>query len=136
MTAATPNRAPAMRCGRNVVYAHWDRLAKAVRELFPHKTAHHLSDLAGLRLRAAEYFLSRKTGLSAPALVALLQSEEGLPVLEALMGDARPAWWRRLRAAIARERVQTEIAALEREMQAIDDDLSRERKPRSSGRVK
>jgi len=125
MTAAlATNRGPATRCGTQSLRGHWDRVAQTVRELFPHKTAYHLSELTGLRLRAAEYFLSRKTGLSSDALVSLLQSEQGIDALAALMGDARPGWWRRLKAAAMRERVQREIEDLERELKAIDDDYA------------
>ena len=124
MSALAANRGSAMRCGTQSLRGHWDRVAQTVRELFPHKTAYHLSELTGLRLRAAEYFLSRKTGLSSDALVSLLQSEQGIDALAALMGDARPGWWRRLKAAAMRERVQREIEDLERELKAIDDDYA------------
>src|ERR1700726_3754560 len=41
---------------------------------------------AGTKVRACEYWLSRKTAMSADALAALLRSDAGLEVLEAVIG--------------------------------------------------
>jgi len=119
MSLAFANQGAAKRCGNQPSFDHWGRLAKAVREIFPSKTAWHLSDISGLRLRACEYFLSRKTSLSGDAIVTLLRSKEGLRVLEALMGDARPEWWASLQKGIQKERYEREIEQIRKRMEAL-----------------
>lgn len=127
MSSILANPAHAARFGkREMLCGHWDRLADAVRIIFPIKTAPNMAATTRLSVRACEYFLSRRTGLSPNAVVALLQSEDGLTFLAALMGDAKPPWWKRLKQAARKEIVQREIEDLEKEMQAIDDDYAAE----------
>lgn len=124
MSAITAN--PADDSARNplrqksILCSHWDRLAEAVRTIFPAKTAANMASLTGLQMRACEYFLSRKTSLSSDAVVAFLQSEEGLIALEALMGDARPEWWKALKRAIEIEKIKAEKAALQKRLDALE----------------
>lgn len=120
MSLAYANEATATHCGSEVLQGSWDRLAQAIRELFPHKTAQHLSHFAGIKTRAAEYFLSRKTSLSGDAYVSLLHSEHGFYVLRALMGDARPTWWRDLKAAAELEQIKRERDALNARIEAME----------------
>jgi len=125
MSALAANPAHATRFGKRETYCgHWDRIHTAITGIFPVKTAANMSAVTGLTPRACEYFLSRRTGLSSDAIVALLASEDGLTYLTALMGDARPAWWKRLKRTARREIVQREIEDLERELKAIDDDYA------------
>lgn len=65
------------------------------RDLFPSKTALHLVEITGYSPRAVEYWLCGKTRLPADALASLLHSEWGREFLEAVMDNARPAWWMR-----------------------------------------
>lgn len=119
MSLVFANQGTAKHCGGTSILGHWERLAKTVREIFPSKTAWELSNISGLKLRACEYFLSRKTSLSGDAIVTLLRSNEGLRVLEAVMGDARPDWWTSLQKAIEKERCEREIERLRRRMEAL-----------------
>lgn len=84
-----------------------EAVSAVARSLWPVKTAQNLSSRAGVTHRAAEFWLSQNTGMSADALAELLRSDAGLPILEAIMGGARPSWWPTFRAA-------TTIDALER----------------------
>ncbi|SRR5581483_7677631 len=68
--------------------------ATIFRRIWPHGTAAELAARAGVSIRAAEYWLARRSNLSADALAALLRSDAGLDVLSAAIGEARPAWWR------------------------------------------
>lgn len=70
-----------------------DAVALVFRALWPVKTNIELSSRAGVSVRAAEYWLARRGNISADALAALLRSDAGLHVLEALIGTDRPVWW-------------------------------------------
>lgn len=130
VTAGIANRVPATRFGkRETLCGHFDRLAHTMRIIFPVKTAPNMAAATGLSVRACEYFLSRRTGLSSAAVVGLLRTEHGLAILEALMGDARPAWWKKLKRSARREIVQREIEDLERELKGIDDDYAAQAPP-------
>jgi hypothetical protein len=124
MTDAVATQMTAKRFGkREVLCGHWDRLADAVRKLFSTKPAPNMAAVTGLSVRACEYFLSRKTGLSSDAVVALLHTEGGLVVLEALMGPARPTWWKAFKRAAAREQMKAEIADLQKRIDALNGEL-------------
>jgi hypothetical protein len=70
-----------------------DAVSEVARRLWPVKTARHLAARAGTTHRAAEFWLSSQTGMSADALAELLRSDAGLDVLQALIGDVPPSWW-------------------------------------------
>src|SRR6185312_9810358 len=55
------------------------------RDVFPVKTAHHLADITGYSVRAAERWLSERVVIPADALAALLHSEWGKDFLAAVM---------------------------------------------------
>lgn len=59
----------------------------------PRSTYKNLASDAGVSPRSIEYW-SGKRGLSSDALANLIRSEEGFKVLETIMGDAQPKWWR------------------------------------------
>jgi|SRR5580765_542988 len=114
MSLMCANQGAAKRCGRS----HWDRLADAVREIFPRKTALNLADISGLRPRSWEYFLSRKSSVTSDALVALLDTPHGPAILAALMGDSRERWWIEIKLRWDRERVEARLNEIDRQ---IDD---------------
>jgi hypothetical protein len=99
--------------------AHWDRLHNTIRELFPVKTSAYLAEATGLSQRAAEMNLREKRGLSSDALVALLDTDHGYDVLKALMGDSRRKWWKTLKRAAEREQMKSEIAELQKRIDAL-----------------
>lgn len=66
-------------------------------ELYPQKPTARIAVFAGVSVRAVEHWFYGKGDVSADALAALLRSEAGLHVLRAIMGDAKPKWWKRLR---------------------------------------
>lgn len=70
------------------------------RVLFPYKTAQYLAEITGRPPRTVEYWLS-KDRLPAEAIGALIQSEHGYQFVEAIVDAARPAWWRKVRRALA-----------------------------------
>ena len=74
-----------------------DAVIAAARALFKKKVAANLASRAGVCPRACEYWLSRKTDLSADALANLLRSDAGFEILERIMGNARPIWWQQFK---------------------------------------
>jgi hypothetical protein len=89
---------------------------RAVRGLWPAKTAAELSARTGAGERMCKYYLAERFALSADALAMLLRSEEGLQILEAAMGDACPSWWIDLKR-------QVRIADLQRRQRQLRQEL-------------
>ena len=105
-SARTENRAKtdtAISCGnrRRALRLNSTVMQKS-RDLFPVKTALHLSDLTGYSLRSCEYWLSGKVVIPADALAALIRSERGREFLAAVMADHAPRWWVLLKAFFKR----------------------------------
>ena len=80
------------------------------REVFPVKTALHLSDITGYSVRACERWLSERVVIPGDALASLIQSEWGREFLAAVMTDNTPRWWLQLKAWIG----AVDLAAAER----------------------
>lgn len=71
----------------------WARLAWVLRGIWPKKTAAHMATYTGLLTRSCESFLSRNSALNGEAVIALLRSEHGKEVLEAVMQDSGARWY-------------------------------------------
>jgi len=98
---------------------HWQRLASAVKDLFPRGTAKHLSHLSGLQVRACFNFLARRSSLHSDALVALLDTEHGPEILDALMGDSKERWWIEWKLHRDKEITRLRLEAIERQISEI-----------------
>lgn len=100
------------------------RLIEAVMRVaqskWPNKTAANLSSTAKVSTRAAEFWLQGKYDLSADALAELLRSEHGLDFLEAILGNARPVWWRLFKRRQKRAQLRDEIKRLQHEFDLAD----------------
>lgn len=122
--ADVANPGTATDCGsdRNVL-----RLTSAVmrvaQSLWPRKTAAELSMRSGTQVRACEYWLSRKTEMSADALAALLRSDAGLEFLEAVIGDARPVWWKHFARTIELSKLRKAQDESRRRLERLELDL-------------
>lgn len=120
MTVAFANPAAEPRFAKTQsLCGHWNRVHAVIRELFPVKTSAYLAEAAGISQRAAEINLREKRGLSSDALVALLDTDHGYDVLKALMGDSRRKWWKALKRAAEREQMKSEIAELQKRIDAL-----------------
>lgn len=110
------NRRRALRLNQSVM--------QKSRSVFPVKTAFHLADITGYSLRSCEYWLSEKAVIPSDALTALLHSEWGREFLAAVMSDATPRWWLRLKAWMA----SVDLAAAEikqrRKLRELLDDAT------------
>lgn len=75
--------------------AHLHRaLSKCLRTVFPRKTWAYLGELTGIEEGAAKHRLAGTRRYTAEEIAALLRSEHGIQFLVALMGEARPRWWK------------------------------------------
>lgn len=117
--AAGANKQTETRFGGSPDGSAWDGICALLRSIFPRKTAPHLAAVTGLNQRTCEYFLSRKTNLSADALMALIRSDHGLKVLEQMMGDAKPVWWSQFKQSIEREILQAQLAEVNKRLAAL-----------------
>ncbi len=88
----------------------------------PLKVPAELASRARVHPRTAERWLSLRTGMSDDALGALLQSDEGLIFLDAMMAQANPVpmWWQDFRAAVEREQINRQLSELRRQLKARD----------------
>jgi hypothetical protein len=97
-----------------------DSVMRVARSLWPRKTATELSIKSGASQRACEYWLARKFDMNADALAALLQSDDGFHFLEAIMGEARPAWWRMFKRRMKRAQTRKDFLALQKRQMELD----------------
>jgi hypothetical protein len=86
----------------------------------PRKTWGFLCDLLGVGERVAKHRIANTRAYTIEELQLMLQSEDGLAILETLMADAEPAWWAWLRKTMkladARRKqveIQQEVLLLE-----------------------
>ncbi|MBX3579970.1 MAG: hypothetical protein KF723_22430 [Rhizobiaceae bacterium] len=93
-----------------------DRLVRVARAIWPVKTDLELAARTGTSDRACRDLLARRGGMSLEAVARLLQSEEGLEFLMALLGDASPGWRRDLEVHID---ISLERFALEEQRRRI-----------------
>lgn len=88
---------------------------RVARSLWPTKTAAELRYRTGASQRTVENWLQLKTGISGPALSALIASEDGIAFIEATIiaqGNGLPVYWRRFKK-------RQETAALKRDARQI-----------------
>jgi hypothetical protein len=118
------NQATATDCGktRNALRLTAS-VMQAAQALWPRKTAAELSMRAGTGVRACEYWLSRRTEMSADALAELIRSDAGLEILEAIIGDARPVWWKHFARTIEMSRLRKAQDESRRRLERLELDL-------------
>lgn len=86
---------------------------RVAQSLWPLKTDMALSHRTGSSDRMCRYWLENRYSLSADHLVALLRSDEGLQILEGVMGNARPMWWRGFKRGVRRAELRRQQKALQ-----------------------
>lgn len=93
---------------------------RAAQTLWPRKTAAELSVRTGIKQRACEYWMERKSGMSAESLALLLRTDEGFQILEAIIGDAKPVWWKAFKKSVRRSELRRKQVELAKELEAIE----------------
>lgn len=92
-------------------------IVRVARALWPSKTEMELAVRTGASPRMCRYWLAQRYDLSADHLAALLRSDDGLKILEAIMGDAKPVWWKRFRRTVGMANLR---AAIEQQRKALE----------------
>jgi hypothetical protein len=94
-------------------------VARVARRLWPSKTARHLASRTRKTHRAAEDWLSLRTGMNADALADLLRSDAGLAVLEEIMGNCAspPSWWKPLHGDLRAAGIERRLDGLRAEIE-------------------
>lgn len=91
---------------------------RVAHSLWPAKPDRALSHKTGRSDRLCRYWLEEKYNLSANDLVALLRTDEGLQILNGIMGEAKPVWWRDFKRAVKRAELRRQQKLL---LKALDD---------------
>lgn len=69
------------------------KIINAIRASWPRKTAAHVAHFTGMEERTVKFWLAGETRMSVESIGALLRTEEGYAILEAIMADSDAAWW-------------------------------------------
>lgn len=97
---------------------------RAARTLWPAKASLELADRTGASERMCKYWLAEKYELSAEHLVRLLRSDEGFTILEAVMGDERPQWWRKFKRSAQLAALRKQQAEARKAIEQLELDLA------------
>lgn len=76
-----------------------EKIVNAIKACWPKKTSAHVAHLANVEERTVKFWLAGETRMSVDAVAALLRTEEGYAILEAIMGDCPAKWWAAMQAA-------------------------------------
>jgi len=104
-----------------------DKIVSVINAVWPRKTASHVAHFAGVEERTVRFWLAGQTRMSFEAVTALLRTDAGYEILEAVMGDSKVEWWvvtksaqsvRKSRKAIKKE--QERIAATRAQLDLLD----------------
>lgn len=117
-------------CTKSAIsFAAFDKFLKVIRAAWPQKTAAHVAHITGTSERTVQFWLAGSTRMSIDAVVALLRTEAGYEILNAVMGDdCKVEWWlvtqsaqdiRKSRKAIKRE--QERIAVTRAQLDLLDN---------------
>ncbi len=98
-------------------------LMRVARSLWPLKTDLALAERTGASDRMCRYWLASKYSLSADDVCDLLRSDDGLQFLEAIMGDAKPIWWKRMKASANRAALRRAQKVLQKQIDQMEMEL-------------
>jgi plasmid maintenance system antidote protein VapI len=69
------------------------KIINAIKACWPRKTAAHVAHLTEVEERTVRFWIAGETRMSVDAVAALLRTEEGYAVLEAIMTGCSAKWW-------------------------------------------
>lgn len=120
---ATRKSEPVVRFGGSTTgYVWMADLVAAAKGLWPKKTNAELAVRTGFSDRACEAWLSMRTNMSADAVVALLRSDDGFVFLSALVGPAKPKWWRGFKKRVRKAQLSDQLRELQLQLNLVDED--------------
>ena len=127
-TANSANRVGVVQFPRSEVgFTHLKQISRVLRAFWPVKTAANVAYLAGVSERSVKFWLAGETRMSLEHVIALLKTDAGFEILEAVLGDTKVEWWmvtraaqdvRKSRKAIKKE--QERIAATRAQLDLLD----------------
>jgi hypothetical protein len=91
----------------------------AIKAAWPIKTTAHVAHFTGTTERTVQFWLAGSTRMSVEAVTALLQTDEGYLILEAIMGDCKAEWWLTTKNAQALRVTRRQIADAQKRLDAI-----------------
>ncbi len=82
-------------CTKSAIsFAAFDKFLNVIRAAWPQKTAAHVAHVTGTTERTVQFWLAGSTRMSIDAVVALLRTDAGYDILNAVMGeDCKAEWW-------------------------------------------
>jgi hypothetical protein len=103
-------------------------IGAVLQAIWPLKRDMRLAAITGATDKTARNWLASqpRTAISGDAIAKLLRTEDGLQVLEAIMGDARPAWWRKVQRASRLANLRVTIAKQEQAIRQMELDFGDE----------
>lgn len=101
------------------LFAIFDKIVSVIKETWPKKTPQHVHHCTGVSERAVQFWLARETGLSLENVIALLRTEAGYGILDAIMGDSQVEWWITTKNAHELRITRRQIAEAQRRLDAI-----------------
>lgn len=105
------NRPPEARfAGTKPRFIAFEKIINVLRTMWPKKTAANVAYLTGVSERAVQFWLAGETRMSLENVVALLKTEAGYEILEAILGDdCKAEWWIVTRTAWDVRKMRKEI---------------------------
>lgn len=103
-------------------------IGAVLQAIWPLKRDMRLAAITGATDKTARNWLASqpRAAISGDAIAKLLRTEDGLQVLEAIMGDARPAWWRKVQRASRLANLRVSIAKQEQAIRQMELDFGDE----------
>lgn len=97
----------------------FQNLTSAIKALWPKKTTAHVAHFTRTSERNVRFWLAGETRMSVEAVAALLRTDEGYLILEAIMGDSKSEWWITTKNAHALRITRRQIAEAQKRLDAI-----------------
>lgn len=97
-------------------FTTYRKISLILRAFWPVKTAAKVAYLTGVSERSVKFWLAGETRMSLEHVVALLKTDAGYEILEAVLGDTKIEWWMVTRAA---QNVRKSRKAIKREEDRI-----------------
>jgi hypothetical protein len=101
---------------RFVIFA---KIISVIKAAWPKKTAANVAFLTGVSERAVQFWLAGETRMTLEHVAALLRTNEGYLILEAIMGDCKEEWWITTKNAQRLRLNRRQIAAAQKRLDDI-----------------
>jgi hypothetical protein len=74
-------------------FAIFKKIISVINATWPKKTPAHIAYLTGVSERAVQFWLAGTTRMSLDNVAALMKTDAGYEILQAIMGDCKAEWW-------------------------------------------